>query len=192
MPSPQRSTELDPAPFVEVPRPPTAADASDGEARPAATLARLRAEVEQHPIWNCRLLRACELGHLSHDDYRYLFSQYAHYSRNFTRYLAALMARCESDYFRAVLSENLWEEGGMQRPEQRHSQIFREFLSDAFGINVADARYDPPALLFVQRYLDYCLTAPVASAAAFLALGTEGIVPRLYTILTTGLRQVGL
>jgi mannose-6-phosphate isomerase-like protein (cupin superfamily)/pyrroloquinoline quinone (PQQ) biosynthesis protein C len=192
MPSPQRSTALDPALFVQVPRPATAADASDGEARPAAALARLRAEVEQHPIWSCRLLRACELGHLSRDDYRYLFSQYAHYSRNFTRYLAALMARCDSDYFRAVLSENLWEEGGMQRPEQRHSQIFREFLSDALGISLADARCDPPALLFVERYLNYCLTAPVASAAAFLALGTEGIVPRLYAILTTGLRQIGL
>jgi mannose-6-phosphate isomerase-like protein (cupin superfamily)/pyrroloquinoline quinone (PQQ) biosynthesis protein C len=192
MSSPLHSTVLDPLPLSDVKRTLPPPEVRDGEARPATMLARLRAEVDQHPLWSCRLLRACELGHLSRDDFRYLFSQYAHYSRNFTRYLAALMARCESDYFRAALSENLWEEGGMRQPEERHSQIFREFLGDGLGINVADIRCDPPALLFVERYLGYCLTAPVASAAAFLALGTEGIVTRMYTVLTTGLRHIGL
>jgi len=158
----------------------------------ARFLDALREEVDQHPLWSCQLLRACELGHLSREDFRYLFSQYWHYSHNFTRYLAALMARCENDFFRAALSENLWEEGGMQQPNDRHSQIFRAFLTDALGIAIRDLRCDSAALHFVGRYLDYCLTAPLPSAAAFLAFGTEGIVPRLYATLTTGLRQIGL
>jgi quercetin dioxygenase-like cupin family protein/pyrroloquinoline quinone (PQQ) biosynthesis protein C len=155
-------------------------------------LISIRDEVDQHPIWSCRLLRACELGHLSLEDFRYVFSQYFHYSQSFTRYLAALMARCENDYFRAVLSANLWEEGGMQQPKDRHSQIFRSFLTDGLGLSLRDIRYDADARHFAGRYLDYCLSAPMASASAFLAFGTEGIVSRLYTAFTAGLRQIGL
>src|SRR5689334_2858427 len=88
--------------------PPERRDARELE----AFVASLRAEVDAHPIWSCQLLQHCELGHLSHGDFVYLFSQYHRYSRDFTRYLAAVMASCRNDYYRSRLSQNLWEEGG--------------------------------------------------------------------------------
>jgi hypothetical protein len=47
-------------------------------------------------------------GTFSRDDLRYIFSQYHLYTSSFTRFLAAVMVNCESDLFRARLSENLW------------------------------------------------------------------------------------
>ena len=40
------------------------------------------------------------------------------------------MTSLESDLFRSLLSENLWEEGGGCEPEKRHAEIFRRFLRD--------------------------------------------------------------
>ncbi len=45
---------------------------------------------------------------------------------------------------------------------------------------------------FVREYLDFCLHAHPAAASAFLSLGTEGIVPRMYTILLDGLLKAGV
>jgi pyrroloquinoline quinone (PQQ) biosynthesis protein C len=80
----------------------------------------LHVQQARHHFWDNALLRACEEGTLGREDFRYIFGQYYLYSKNFTRYLAGLMARCESDYFRARLAENLWEEGGGCDPEKRH------------------------------------------------------------------------
>ena len=72
----------------------------------------LKVRMNTHPMWECRLLKSCELGHLSKDDFKILFEQYFIYSKNFTRYLCALMANMENDLHRSQLSENIWEEGG--------------------------------------------------------------------------------
>ncbi|HEX7836504.1 MAG TPA: hypothetical protein VF469_03525, partial [Kofleriaceae bacterium] len=71
-------------------------------------LAALHAMQHEHVFWNCRLLAAFAQGALSRDDMRYVFSQYHLYSSGFTRYIAAVMANCESDLFRAQLAQNLW------------------------------------------------------------------------------------
>jgi pyrroloquinoline quinone (PQQ) biosynthesis protein C/quercetin dioxygenase-like cupin family protein len=149
-------------------------------------------EVDAHPLWRCRLLRACELGHLRRDDFRYLFGQYYHYSRNFTRFLGALLSRCDDDLHRARIAQNLWEEGGMQKPETRHAEIFRDFLVRALGVAIDELRCEPFAAQFVDRYLGYCLEAPPASASAFLALGTEAVVARLYGVFVEGLLHAGI
>ena len=83
----------------------------------AEIMAELKDRMNNHPIWNNRLLKACELGHFSKDDYKILFEQYFIYSKNFTRYLCALMANMENDYHRSQLSENIWEEGGGEDQE---------------------------------------------------------------------------
>jgi len=155
-------------------------------------LAALRDELRQHPLWTCRLLRTCEQGHLTKDDFAFVFSQYYLYSRNFTRYLAALMTTCESDLLRAKLSQNLWEEGGALEPEQRHAEIFRNFLRNGVGLDLHGIRYEGFTQHYVSRYLAYCRDASPSSASAFLALGTEGIVARLYGILVSGLEKAGV
>ena len=122
-----------------------------------ASLAPLLALVEAHPLWQCRLFAACQAGELTLSDFRYLFGQYHEYSRNFTRYLAGVVASCDSDYLRARLTQNLWEEGGGTKPERRHSEhcLETEDLHDA-GVNAmcVPSRTSPAALVAANRARD--------------------------------------
>src|SRR5262249_42884794 len=156
-------------------------------------LAALHALQHEHPLWNCRLLTAFAQGALSREDIRYVFSQYHLYTSNFTRFIAAVMASCESDLFRAQLAQNLWEEGGGCEPSRRHAQIFRNFLRDSLGIaDAADIAYAPHTHHFVREYLAQAQRAEPVAGAAFLAIGTEGIVSRMYQIMRTGLVAAGI
>jgi quercetin dioxygenase-like cupin family protein/pyrroloquinoline quinone (PQQ) biosynthesis protein C len=167
--------------------------ASSPPTNPAEILSELRQRQTEHPLWEHQLLVGCREGTLTVEDFRYLFSQYHLYSISFTRFLAALMMRCESDLFRARLSQNLWEEGGGCEPSNRHCELFRLFLRDAMGVE------DPSTLIyesytrhFVAQYLEACLDDDIVASTAFLALGTEGIVPGLYTLFISGLTQAGV
>jgi pyrroloquinoline quinone (PQQ) biosynthesis protein C/mannose-6-phosphate isomerase-like protein (cupin superfamily) len=156
-------------------------------------LEELHTQQGRHHFWDNALLRACEEGTLGREDFRYIFGQYYLYSKNFTRYLAGLMARCESDYFRARLAENLWEEGGGCDPEKRHSQLFRNFLQGGLGIANPDAtEFTAETQHFVDSYLEASFEPDPIAASAFLAFGTEGIVPRLYNLFIDGLRRAGV
>ena len=171
------------APTASVPAPPPGA---------AEALAELRARRSRHPFWNNRLFAAFSSGSLSREDLAYVFSQYSLYSRNFTRYLAALMANCDDDLYRSRISENLWEEGGGCEPEKRHAELFRNFLRDAMGVDPAAIVFDDYTRHFVHEYLDFCMRKSATEASAFLSLGTEGIVPQMYEIFVEGLHKVGL
>lgn len=156
-------------------------------------LAALHALQHEHALWSCRLLTAFAQGTLSRDDIRYVFSQYHMYTSSFTRFIAAVMAGCDSDLFRAQLAQNLWEEGGGCEPSRRHAQIFRNFLRNSLGIaDVAQITYAPHTRHFVREYLAAAQHAEPAVAAAFLAIGTEGIVSRMYEIMRRGLLQAGI
>lgn len=166
---------------------------TDDDTSPVDTFVTgLREAMHEHPMWTCRLLRASAAGHLTLGDWRYVFAQYSHYSGQFTRFIAAAIANCPSDYFRSRLSENLWEEGGMRSPEERHAQLFRDFLEQGLQIDPQRVRLDPHTEHFVQQYLTHCLTGNPAFVSAFLALGTEATVARLYRIFSDGLMRVGL
>src|SRR5262245_53417796 len=147
---------------------------------------------QRHPFWSNRLFSACKAGHLTLGDFRFIFSQYYLYSKNFTRYLAAIMANCDNDYFRARLSENMWEEGGGTAPENRHSEMFRGFLRDGLLVDIEQIDYHDFTHHFMHSYLDYCRRATSAAASAFFSLGTEGIVARTYEIFVAGLKQAGI
>lgn len=52
-------------------------------------LAALRRRQNEHALWKSPLLAGFVQGAFSKDDLRYVFSQYHHYSKNFTRLIAA-------------------------------------------------------------------------------------------------------
>ena len=156
-------------------------------------LAKLRILQTEHPFWKNALLTGFAQGAFSRDDLKYIYSQYHHYSKNFTRFIAAVMANCESDLFRAQLSENLWEEGGGCEPDRRHAQIFRNFLRRTLGVENPEAiEYEPYTRHFVREYLVQSLRSAPMAGAAFLSLGTEGIVARMYEIMVTGMLKAGV
>jgi len=102
------------------------------------------------------------------------------------------MANCENDFLRSLLSENLWEEGGGCEPEKRHAQLFRNFLG-VLGIQDPDnINYESYSQVFAQQYFLASSNHDPLYSSAFLSLGTEGIVARMYTIFVEGLKKVGL
>jgi mannose-6-phosphate isomerase-like protein (cupin superfamily)/pyrroloquinoline quinone (PQQ) biosynthesis protein C len=145
-----------------------------------------------HPIWNNPLLKACINKTLSKEDFKFIFSQYYCYSKNFTKLIATMLCKTESDYFRAKLAENLWEEGGGSNPDKRHAEIFRKFLRDGLGVDHAKINYEAFSENFVNQYYWLCYTAEPIECAASLAFATEGIVADLYSIFKQGLLHVGL
>jgi quercetin dioxygenase-like cupin family protein/pyrroloquinoline quinone (PQQ) biosynthesis protein C len=158
-----------------------------------ALLDELRRMQAEHSMWECRLLNGFRSGAFGIDDLRFIFSQYHLYSSSFTRFIAGVMANCESDYFRAKLSENLWEEGGGLELERRHAQIFRRFLLNGLKVSsLDDIVYEDFTKLFVNGYLQRCMTSTPLAGAAFLSLGTEGIVARLYEAFVTGMTKAGV
>lgn len=153
-------------------------------------MSELKNRMDTHPIWSNRLLKACELGHLTKEDYKILFEQYFVYSKNFTRYLCALMANMEDDYHRSQLSENIWEEGGGEDLEKRHSELFRQFLINGLGVNIDEIKFKDFSIQFMNQYLEYCIKKPALEGSAFLSLGTEAIVSRLYSVFLKGMSKV--
>ena len=156
---------------------------------PLESLKRRQAE---HPFWSNALFQACQAGHLTRQDFQFIFSQYHHYSRNFTRFLHALMAHCDNDLARARLGENLWEEGGGVDPGKRHAEIFRRFLQHGLGVDPWSVEPLDFTRYFVSAYLDFCLQSSPCRSSAFLSLGTEAIVPRMYGLFVEGLKQAGV
>lgn len=146
----------------------------------------------EHPIWDCRFIRACRAGLLTKEDFKQIFSQYYLYSRNFTRYLTALMTNCESDYYRSRLSENLWEEGGGADPDKRHAELFRRFLRDGLAVDLDKIQFQSFAREFFHQYLDFCRSSSALAGSAFLSLGTEGAIARLYGYFCDGLLKAGI
>jgi mannose-6-phosphate isomerase-like protein (cupin superfamily)/pyrroloquinoline quinone (PQQ) biosynthesis protein C len=148
--------------------------------------------VANHPFWNNKLFTACLNGELSREDFAYVFAQYYLYSKNFTRYIAGVMANCEQDHFRAKLTQNLWEESG-EGCQISHAQIFRNFLKTTFGINdLAKVNFAEFTVKFVETYLENSLGFDAVWGSAWLSLGTEGIVSRMYEIMVRGMRQAGI
>ncbi|MBE7384743.1 MAG: iron-containing redox enzyme family protein [Leptolyngbya sp. SIO1E4] len=155
-------------------------------------LAQLRELQANHSFWQNSLFRACKAGGLGFKDLQFIFGQYSFYSRNFTRYLAGFMANSDNDMHRAQLVENLWEESGETDLSQRHAELFRCFLTQGLGIVVEDLVPIPATQIFVKEILSFCLQSPAHASSAFLSLGTEGIVPRMYEIFIKGLQLAGV
>lgn len=144
-------------------------------------LNQLRKLQEEHPFWNNCLFRACKAKELVLEDLQFIFSQYYLYSKNFTRYLSALMAKSNNEVYRSRLYANLWEESGGLEPEKRPDEMFHKFLKEGLSINIDKIEYLDSTRYFVNEYLTFCLDSHPMATSAFLSLGAEGIVARVYS-----------
>jgi mannose-6-phosphate isomerase-like protein (cupin superfamily) len=148
--------------------------------------------LSSHAFWDNRLLRACRRGLLSREDFAFIFSQYALLTRSASRFVHALLAQCESETWCARLTQALWEEVGAPPLEKRPAALFRRFLRDGLGVDTEAIRFHDSARYFVRECMDWCLRSPPSAASAFLALGLEAPIPRLYSIFVDGLIKAGV
>ena len=155
-------------------------------------LSQLRELQRDHSFWKNSLFKAFESGSLGLADLQFIFGQYSFYSRSFTRCLAGFMANSDNDMHRAQLVENLWEESGEADLDKRHAELFRRFLTQGLGIVLEDLTPTPPTQIFVNEVLSFCIRSSAYESSAFLSLGTEGIVSRMYEIFIKGLKKVGV
>lgn len=155
-------------------------------------LSQLQELQSDHSFWKNSLFKAFESGSLGLADLQFIFGQYSFYSRSFTRCLAGFMANSDNDMHRAQLVENLWEESGEADLDKRHAELFRRFLTQGLGIILEDLVPTPPTQIFVNEILSFCLRSSAYESSAFLSLGTEGIVSRMYEIFIKGLKKAGV
>ena len=155
-------------------------------------IAYLQRYVDAHPFWNNHVFQACKRGDFALEDFRVLFGQYFHYTKNFNRYLAGVLFTCTDEQLRAKLSESLAGDGGV-RSGQHSASVYRSFLVDSLGIKdpgtIVAAEYTST---FVDRYLQGASNPDHTYGCAFLALGTEGILSPMYRLLVDGMRKAGL
>jgi mannose-6-phosphate isomerase-like protein (cupin superfamily) len=157
-----------------------------------AALDELHSRLASHPFWDNPLLQACRRGVLTREDFAFIFSQYALLTRSATRFVHALLAQCDSETWCARLTQALWEEVGAQPPERRPAALFRRFLRDGLGVDAESIRFQDSTRYFMRECLDWCMRSPPGAASAFLALGWEAPIPRLYSVFVGGLIQAGV
>ncbi|MBN1206663.1 MAG: cupin domain-containing protein [Myxococcaceae bacterium] len=157
-----------------------------------AALEELHVRLSSHPFWDNRLLQACRRNVLTLEDYALVFSQYALLTRSTARFVHALLAQCDSEKWCTRLTQALWEEVGAPPVEKRPATLFRRFLRDGLGVDAESIRFLDTTRYFVRECLDGCLRSPPCAASAFIALGLEAPVPRLYSIFVGGLTQAGV
>lgn len=175
---------------------------------PAAFVAALGELAEQHPAARHPLLgdlaagRAADLaGALTQ-----LLSEYHHYGRGFTRYVAAAMASLDRAEHRAALIGNLAEEAGALDDEHAaelraagidpawaaapHPELFRRFLA-AIGLDPARLAARPPHVAtatWIAAFERMC-GASAGQAIGALGLATEGIVRVMYGLLVRAIER---
>jgi pyrroloquinoline-quinone synthase len=150
---------------------------------PEGTLAALAA----HPF-----LIACRNGEASLATLRRFLVQHQYYSRNFTRYLCAMMASLPDGDDIRRLAHNLVEEMGLDEPGAvTHAQLFQQALAEC-GVMPGSAPMLPQTAELIDAMFGYCRSRDPIDGLSALCLGAEAIVPTLYGALLQGLRLAGI
>ncbi|HYI00444.1 cupin domain-containing protein [Hyalangium sp.] len=152
-----------------------------------AAIEELHARLASHPFWDNRLLQACRRGVLTREDFAFIFSQYALFTRSSARFVHALMVQCDSELWCTKMTQVLWEETGAPTSEKRPTALFRRFLRDGLGVEVESIRFLDCTRYLVRECLDGCLRPPASAASAFLAFGLEAPIPRLFSVFVDAL-----
>ncbi len=186
-------------------------DRQPGGARPPRhpAIRALMADAHAHPAVRHPYLRALERGALP--DPRGALADFAqtyrHYSAWFPRYLVAVMVALRDPRHRALIAENLVEEGGAYDDAELtglaslgvepdwvvgvpHPRLFERFC-DTLGVGAPDGVPDA-AVAFRQGLLGFLEGATAAQAVGAIGLGTEGVVATVYQPFVAALKRLPL
>jgi pyrroloquinoline quinone (PQQ) biosynthesis protein C len=146
-------------------------------------------------------------GHNDYENMDFVISSLAYnyyeYSKNFQRYLCALIAKLESGKHRSLLLENLFEETGNLHEEDivllkeigierewvdgiDHPTLFRNFLKKVTPTDKVEW-----GKKWSMSFLDEIQKSSELRALGMLSVGTESIVKYIYKYLLEGLRKSG-
>lgn len=129
---------------------------------------------------NHELLLAMQDGHVSLKGMRYFLIQHHYYSRNFTRFLCAILNRLESLGDIKLLLENMQEEMGIDGDNKlTHSELFQRSLRILGTHPLAESPL-PQTVDFTQCIMQLCRSENPVEGLAALCLGAEAIVPLIY------------
>jgi len=154
-------------------------------------LAELNICVEGHQLWRNPLLKRMEGAQLSSAEWSFIAGHHYQYSRQFTRFLGALLGKLYDPKLRGVVVRNLIEEEGEGEESQIHSNILKQSLVDRFGPSVLPPPFAEVSDKLAHRLLGLIDGSEPFVAAAVLAFGCEAIVHRLYRHFVQGMEQAG-
>lgn len=132
----------------------------------------------------------CRAGTVGRSELQHFVRQHYHYSRHFTRYLAALMANLEREEDRRALASNLFEELGLSgEAEIPHAQLYRDMMA-AMEISPDDEAPSSETTELVRTMYECCRSRSPMVGLGALCLGGEAIVPHLYSTVLAGFSSV--
>ncbi|MDD2760091.1 MAG: iron-containing redox enzyme family protein [Methylomonas sp.] len=135
-------------------------------------------------------IKRCRNGKISRDELSRFVRQHQLYSREFTRYLAALISNIENEDDRLALTQNLFDEMGLgDAGTVPHTVLYREMMA-ALGVE-PDATPLPATRRMIDTMFECSKSDNFMTGLGALCLGAEGIVPYLYSAIVDGFLAVG-
>jgi pyrroloquinoline-quinone synthase len=160
--------------------------------------------VTLHPTWHrlvdpewiqaldaTPFLTRCRAGTVTRSELHSYVRQQFYYSRNFTRFLCALLVNITDDRDRFELMKNLFEEMGLGAfGATPHSAIYVKMMA-AMDVRPTDERERSGTSRLVAAMFECCRNENPMVGLSALGLGAEAIVPHLYSQVITGFQNVG-
>jgi pyrroloquinoline quinone (PQQ) biosynthesis protein C len=135
-------------------------------------------------------LSRCRSGKASRRELLSYVCQQHFYSRHFTRFLCALMARVAEDD-RLVLTHNLFEEMGLgEFGSVPHSTLYRQMMG-RLGVDASKERPNRATTHLVDLMFACASSDDPLIGLAALGLGAEAIVPHVYSQIVCGFQALG-
>lgn len=157
----------------------------------------LRREALEHPAVHHPYLRRLSTGDFPNlpwaiRDYAF---QYSFYGQDFTNYLEGVIGGLASLHHREVIRQNLEEEKGDPSSDDLnrmpHTRLFQLFRRAAGVTEEFEAITQPCTTVLVWRdlFLQKCHSRQPGVALGGIGLGTEFVVPTIYSYIHQGIRD---
>ncbi len=153
---------------------------------------QLEQEIKKHPALNHPFLERIFEGEMTLQRARVFGTHYYRYSKDFYRFMAAIISRIPDEVTREPLLLNLFQGGGENNLDSSHPALFRKFLC-ALGVEESEIGTGDP-LPEISVYMDcfwrLCRDGHFLEALGALGPGTEMVIPHIFKKIVAGLRKL--
>jgi pyrroloquinoline-quinone synthase len=156
---------------------------------PPTDLGAIEAITRSHPLWGHPFLARCRSGSIDAHETRVLTRQMYKFSREFSRFLANILAHCTDEHAMVVIAENLFDELGEGHVARTHPALFRRFTR---AVGVSDEALDatpaePETAALIRTYMELPGRYGHVAALGAVCFASEGIVSSLYAQIQNGI-----